>query len=548
MAQVYLDDIIVLGSTFEEHTRNLESVISRLAAAKMSLRIDKCQFFKKEVSYLGHVISAEGVKPQEDKVSAIKHTPLPTTVKGIQSFLGLSNYYRRFIKDYSLIAAPIHKLLQGHKHEKRSSKTVTWTDEALQSFKLLKEKLTTDLVLSFPNFQKKFILCTDASDYCIGGVLQQEDDEGRVRPLTYFSRGLNAAERNYSAVEREALAVIYGLTVNRPLILGYKVEIRSDHRPLVWILKVKSPSSRIARWQTLLGEYDFDTKYVPGKQNIIADFMSRIRNQEDDALDEEVEGRILLISSNDETPQNGVIPGQDESLIDAVKSEDNERQMNSKKFLEWQTWSLHDLIQRQDSDPEVSTIKRIMRGQLRKAEVGEQNIKVLFRKYPVHEMFMEEEVLYWRSKDQYGRENRCAVIPQGYISVALALAHLVVPAGHRGAIATLAKCKKFAFWPGMKSDVEKYCASCPVCGKYRLTRRAPAPLQSYPKVGSPFERVHMDLVGPLSVSHDGNKYVLTVIDVMSRFLITVPLKTKEARKVAVAFYEWNTNQYFEDIM
>ena len=120
-------------------------------------------------------------------------------------------------------------------------------------------------------------MTTDVSEESIGGVLQQEDETGRERSFTFFSRTLNSSEKKYSAIEREALAIVYGLQVNRPLFLGYHIQIHIDHRPLTWLLKVASPNGRIARWQTLLSEYDFSIKYLPGKKNMVAGILSRMK-------------------------------------------------------------------------------------------------------------------------------------------------------------------------------------------------------------------------------------------------------------------------------
>ena len=174
--------------------------------------------------------------------------------------------------------------------------------------------------------------------------------------------------------------------------------------------------------------------------------------------------------------------------------------------------------------------------EIKKMKSGEEKERKI-KGYPMQDMFVEENVLYLLRKDNYDREHRCVVIPQSYIPNALALAHSVEPAGHGGVNATFARCKRFAFWPGMKLDVIKYCSSCPVCTKYKVKPKLPAPVYSYPEIGSPFERVHMDLVGPLSIDEEGHKYIMTVIDVMTRYLITVPLKTKEAKEVARCFYE-----------
>ena len=268
--------------TFKNTWKNLEQVFKRLRAAKLTLKLEKYEFFKEVVKYLGHVISADGLKPQPSKVEAIRLAPVPKTVRELQSFLGMINYYRKFIPKYSMVARPLTKLLSGKKgsHRKNDKTPIEWNEAAQEAFEKLKTELTEKIVLKFPDFTRDFILTTDASEVSIGGVLQQKDEEGNLRPLTFFNRALNSAESKYPVIEREALAVIYGLQVNRPLCLGYHVEILTDHRPLVWLLSKATPSGRIARWQTLLSEYDFNVTYLPGKENPVADFLSRMRKVE----------------------------------------------------------------------------------------------------------------------------------------------------------------------------------------------------------------------------------------------------------------------------
>ncbi|KAK4318737.1 hypothetical protein Pmani_010278 [Petrolisthes manimaculis] len=207
-AFVYLDDVIIHGRSFEEHVQNLEKVLDRLQDAKLTLKFEKCEFFTSQVNYLGHVVSSEGLKPQASKVEVIKNMEAPKTIKELQSFLGMINYYRKFIKDFSKVASPLNGLMKGAVNKKNNKTPLNWTEEAQTAFAELKSKLAEEVTLSFPDFSKNFILTTDASDKCIGGVLQQRDDEGRIRPISFFSRTLNPAETRYSTIEKEALATV----------------------------------------------------------------------------------------------------------------------------------------------------------------------------------------------------------------------------------------------------------------------------------------------------------------------------------------------------
>ena len=508
-AHVYLDDIIIQGKSFDDHFENLTRVLDRLQKAKLKLKVEKCDFFKTEIAYLGHIISTEGLKPQSDKIQAIKKIAEPKNIQELQSFLGLMNYYRKFIKDFSEISRPLTVLLAGKKgpHKKADKTPIAWSETTQTAFTQLKDKLTEEVTLKFPDFSYEFLLTTDASTESIGGVLQQEDETGRVRPLTFFSRALNTAERRYSAIEREALAIEYGLQVNRPLCLGYHIEIHTDHRPLVWLLKVASPNGRIARWQTLLSEYDFGIKYIPGKDNIVADFLSRMKRQEETEL-VDPRDRIMIVGDARIDNQEGV------------------------------EWNLEETRKLQDANEAYLIAKKgIESGKSLKEIRDELKIKRCNIKLPLEELQVEEGMLYRHTKSPYEEPIKAVVLTPEYVPKAIHLAHSVFPAGHGGVKVTLNRCQKLAFWPGMKKDVEEYCRKCQVCCRFKsVGNLSLTPLRRHPDVSAPFERIHMDIVGPMGTSDKGNKYILIIIDVFTRYLVTVLLKSKEASEVARAFF------------
>ena len=285
---VYMDDIIIQGKTLEENILNLEKVLARLQEAKLTVKLSKCEFFQSSVKYLGHIVSAEGLKPQPEKIEAITNMPRPHTLKQLQSLLGVINYYRRYIKHYAHIAAPLHKLTGGKITKSKPKQVIQWTPEAEESLRIIKDILAKKVILAFPDFKKPFYLTTDASNVAIGGVLQQKDEQGHLRPLTFFSRKLNTSEKNYSTIEREALAIVYGLKINRPLCLGFPIKIHTDHRPLTWLLTTSNANGRIARWQLLVAEFDIEVNYIPGKENKVADYLSRLKLQEDSFIEENI--------------------------------------------------------------------------------------------------------------------------------------------------------------------------------------------------------------------------------------------------------------------
>ena len=201
----------------------------------MFIKLKKCYFCRRELPFLGHLITDQGVKPDPAKLQAIETIQPPKNVKDLRAFLGLTGYYRRFIKDYAAIAKPLTNLTG-------SKVSWNWTIECQEAFVTLKRKLLTDPILAFPNFNRPFILHTDASDFAIGAVLSQKDDNGIDRVISYASRKLNPAERNYSATARECLAVVHWTKYYRPYLFGTKFTVVTDHVSLKWLFNFKQPN------------------------------------------------------------------------------------------------------------------------------------------------------------------------------------------------------------------------------------------------------------------------------------------------------------------
>ena len=267
---VYLDDIIVFSNNeIKSHCQKLDKIFAKLKEAKLTLNPDKCNFFLSEIKYLGHVVSDKGIKPDPEKLKALKSFAPPSNVTEVRSFLGLTSFYRKFIKNFAEIAKPLNKLTQKYSR-------FVWTVEANEAFETFKALLCKEPILKLPNFNKQFIIATDASAHSVGAVLSQ-DFEGNELPIAYASRQLKNAEKNYSTTERECLALIFGLKQFRCYVYGNRFTVITDHQPLKWLMGVKDPHNRLLRWSLLLAEYDFEIVYRPGKSNGNADALSRIR-------------------------------------------------------------------------------------------------------------------------------------------------------------------------------------------------------------------------------------------------------------------------------
>ncbi|GFW57300.1 retrovirus-related Pol polyprotein from transposon 17.6 [Trichonephila clavipes] len=237
---VYLDDIIIVERSFEEHLKNIRHVLQKLKEANLKLIPSKCHLFRREVTYLGHIISAEGVGTDPDKISAVKDWNCPMDVHQLRSFFGLCTHYRKFVKNFSTIARPLHKLTEA-------KQKFIWTVDCNNSFNKLKDALTSAPILAYPEIGKQFILDTDASHESIGAALSQDID-GQEHIIAYFSKCLSKPERNYCVTRKELLATIKVVEHFHPYLYGQRFLLRTDHASLTWLLNFKNSEGQIARW------------------------------------------------------------------------------------------------------------------------------------------------------------------------------------------------------------------------------------------------------------------------------------------------------------
>jgi len=270
---IYLDDIIIFGSTFQEHLDRLRQVLQRVRVANLKLKPEKCALFQAEVPFLGHIVSGDGIRPNPENIAKVKAWEVPRNVTEVKQFLGLCSYYRRFVKGFSVISKPLTNLTCNNSD-------LVWTAECQDAFDRLKEALTTDSIVGYPQGDGEFILDTDACDTGIGAVLSQVQD-GVEKVIAYASRSMNKAERNYCVTDKELLAVRYFVEYFRHYLLGRRFSVRTDHQALKWLFSLKEPRGRIARWLEILSTYDFSIEYRPGKKHGNADGMSRYPNPKD---------------------------------------------------------------------------------------------------------------------------------------------------------------------------------------------------------------------------------------------------------------------------
>ena len=268
---VFLDDILIYSRTREEHLRHIREVLSRLRSEKLFGRLKKCDFFRTEVEYLGFDMGAEGIKPSLSKVRAILDWPTPENVTDVRSFLGLCSFYRRFIRWFSELAAPMTDLT-------KKDRAFVWDDGAEKSFNQLKTAMVTAPVLQLPDFEREFVVTTDASEVSVGGILQQDFGNG-LQPVCYESRKLNPAETRYSAYEREFLGITWAVGKWRHYLASRHFVVQTDHDSLKNLPNQPAVNRRFWKWVQVLQGYDCDIVHIPGKDNP-ADFLTRRSIQE----------------------------------------------------------------------------------------------------------------------------------------------------------------------------------------------------------------------------------------------------------------------------
>lgn len=447
---VYIDDIVCYGKTLKESIENLESVFKRLRDHKLLLNAGKCSLLHASVTYLGHIISREGVSPDPSKVEAVMNFPTPKNIKELKGFLGLAGYYRRFIRDFAKIAKPLNSLFKEGVEYK-------WETEQEKAFTTLKNILTSDSLLQYPDFNREFVLTTDASKEALGAVLSQ-GDIGTDRPIAYASRTLNKAERNYSTTEQELLAIVWATKQFRPYIWGRHFKVVTDHRPLRWLISLKDPGSRLTRWTIKLSEFDFEVVHKPGKSNQNADALSRI-----------------TLAKVDISPQE---------ILSNQKKEDDLKEIEK-------------TLNRYEKD--------------------------------------NQGYLYYRDN----RDRRRLIVPKENQRKILEAYHDTPFGGHQGTDRTTELIKERYYWKNMDKDIEDYVQTCQKCNerKTSVKDKAPVPMKITTPLTRPFQKVALDIVGPLPKTHVGNQYILTFQDHFSKYPEAFPLPDQKASTIAKIFVE-----------
>ena len=494
---VYLDDIIILGKTFEAHLQNIALVFERLRQMGLKLQPTKCSLCKERVSFLGHIVSRAGVTTDPEKTKRVVTWPTPTSQREVQQFLGLANYYRRFVKNFATIAKPLHRLTE-------KNVPFGWTQEAEEAFAQLKQRLTSPPILAHPDFSLPFILDTDASSSGIGAVLSQKHADGQEHVVAYASRTLSKSERRYCTTRRELLAVISFMKQFRPYLLGRHFTLRTDHGSLTWLSNFREPDGQLARWITSLQEYDFSVEHRQGRSHNNADALSRCPYNQDQQMQ--------------------AIPGEEEE-------DHGEPVMVATTSLRNVGITRASQLQDEDIGPILTAVanrKKIKEPELRGLSHESRHLHEQW-----DSLVMKHGKLWRRAANEDGTSATLQLIaPREYRSEILTELHDSPTGGHLGMEKMLGRLRQRYYWPGFSADVKQWCTTCRTCA----ARKTASPHQKAPlstiRAGEPMQTVAVDILGPLPDSPTGNRYVLVAMDYFTRWAEAYAIPNQEATTIA----------------
>lgn len=474
----FMDDLLLATTNVDEGLCLLERVLFQLRSSDLKLNAEKCSFLKGRVNYLGHDISAQGIRPGERKIEAVAKFPVPTNLHELRQFLGLCSYFRKYVEHFALLAKPLTELT------KKSVKW-QWNEEQMQSFKNLKDKLCSRPVLALFDQKLPCEIHTDASKDGLAGILLQTQETGELKPVFYFSRSTTREEAVYHSYELETLAVVEALKRFRVYVLGKPVKIVTDCSAVRYTLEKKDLVPRIARWWLMIQEYDLQIEYRPGDRMRHVDALSR---------------NPIQTTLSERTPSD---PGNtNQCHVSCVDRQEIKVNIIGSGQIEDEDWFL--TVQMQDD--KLTSIVRQLKGENASRDVV-NNYELrgdrLYRKTLSGPKLVVPALARWKIMQKFHDK-----------------------IGHVG----LKRCEeiiKSDYWfPKMTRFIKKYVRSCLECayakGDYGKPR---GELHPIPKPNVPMEMVHIDHLGPFSKTRKGYQYILMIVDAFSKFLIARPTKT-----------------------
>jgi transposase InsO family protein len=561
----YIDDINVLGKTFEEHLENLRESLKRLRKFNLKLKPRKCQFFQKEVPFLGRLATLDGIAVDPIKIKAIKEWPVPVNKQQVMRFIGFAAYHRSHIAGFATIAEPLHALT-----EKKA--TFVWEDKHQQAFDALREAVINAPVRAYPNDRDQFILDTDASDTGIGGELIQVQ-KGVERTVAFGSFLLTPAQRNYCATRKELLAVVRLTREYRHYLLGRSFIMRTDHHSLVWLMRFKNPQGMLARWLEELSQFDMTIQHRSGKQHGNADGLSRRPagipqcncyeagvhledlpcggckyctrlHGEWHRFEEDVDDVVPLA-----VRRAGVDPDLDETIAYGEEQDAPDDQTEEEQDVEahdisadfpdteaehlWiPQYTSEELRTAQDQDASVGTLIQWLEAEHQPSSLELRLSTPTVRRFWMSraQLILKERVLYYTWEGT--SKQLLLVVPKSLVQEVLTGCHDCPTSGHLGISKTLARVKQTFMWHSLRADVTDFVKSCQTCNRNKKSRVKPKARMGVFHAGARMERVHMDMLGPFPDSNRGNRYILVMVDQFTKWVEIHALPAQTAIETA----------------
>jgi len=463
----FIDDVIVGIETEEGHDELVAEVIRRLEENDLYVKPEKCKWKVREVGFLGVIIGPDGIKMKEEKVKGVVEWLTPKFVKDVQKFLGLANYYRRFIEGFASIARPLHDMV-------KKDKKWEWTEKQKKIFKKLKERFTKKPVLAAPDINKKMRIEVDASDYAMGGVLLMECEDGLWRPVAFLSKSLNKTKRNYEIHNKEMLAIIRGLEVWRYLLEGVQIkfEIWTDHKNLEYFIKAQKLNRRQARWALYLSQFDFTLKHVAESKIEKVDGLSR-RSDWKVGVENDNDNQIIIKDNWLRRLEEVIIEGPEVDILEKIKK-----------------------ARSRDKDV-VRIVKKMKKAKVKKLQGSEWQIE--------GELVLKKGKVYIL-KDE---ELRAEVIW---------LHHDVLAVEHGGRWKTVELVTRNYWWPEVTRNVGKYVEGCDLCQRMKnRTEELAGKLKLSEVLKRPWSHLMVDFITKLPVVA-GKDAILVVCDQLSKMI------------------------------
>ena len=489
---VYIDDLLIASKSLEDHLVHLRLVFERLRKYSLTLNVAKSSFRQTELTFLGHKITAEGILSLPEKVSAVKQFSKPSSVNQLRQFLGLVNFYHRFIPNCAHLLHPLHLFL-NNLPKSRSKQPLNWTEEASVAFESAIDVLASATLLNHPQPNAPINLMVDASNTAVGAVLQQQV-KNSWQPISFFSRSLSPRERKYRTFDRELLATFLAVKHFKHYLHNPHFHILTNHKPLIYAMNSINTqhSPRQARQLDYISQFTTDIRHIHGSQNLVADALSRIQ-------------------------ANISFPSSTVSLSELAQ----QRQTDVKLQSYLQSPNSLQLVTETTNGVSVTcdvytgTARPFVSSSLRHCLFSFlHNLSFLF--YTISHQFMTLSLFF-------------------FTQLSLFLFYTISQA-------TQKLIKERFVWPRMNANIRDWAKNCPSCQRSKVQRHTRTPLQSFPLAKSRFAHVHLDIVGPLPPSR-GSRYLLTMVDRFSRWPEVVPLADIQAQTITDAFLSGWVSRY-----